>query len=138
MQIGYPTVVRDGDRVLLYYSARFVDQNDKRRQQRGVDARPVHPPLHPVSGHQSGAFIRPAAGSIRFELCEENGTPIPGFTLQESEELFGNDVAHMVRWKQGQDLGGLAGRPVRLRAVLHDADLYSIQFRAPAAEEAGR
>ena len=31
-------------------------------------------------------------------------------------------------WKQGPDVGALAGKPVRLRFVLKDADLYSLRF----------
>jgi hypothetical protein len=34
-----------------------------------------------------------------------------------------------VHWQSGSDLGTLAGKPVRLRFVLRDADLYSIRFR---------
>ena len=28
----------------------------------------------------------------------------------------------------GEDIGALAGAPVRLRIVLHDADLYALRF----------
>ena len=35
----------------------------------------------------------------------------------------------MVRWSGGPDLSRLAGIPLRLRFVLKDADLYSLQFR---------
>jgi hypothetical protein len=34
-----------------------------------------------------------------------------------------------VSWKNGTDLNSLAGRPIRLRFVLKDADVYSMQFR---------
>ncbi len=32
-------------------------------------------------------------------------------------------------WEGGLDVSALAGRPVRLRFAMKDADLYSIQFR---------
>ena len=35
-----------------------------------------------------------------------------------------------VAWERGPDVGSLAGRPVRLRFVMRDADLYALQFRA--------
>jgi len=34
-----------------------------------------------------------------------------------------------VTWKQGRDLRALAGRAVRLRFAMKDADIYSIRFR---------
>ncbi len=73
-------------------------------------------------------YATSAAGALRFELCDKQGAPLEGFTLADSEELFGNDVEHTVSWQGGGDLGALAGRPVRLRVRLHDADLYSIRF----------
>jgi hypothetical protein len=35
----------------------------------------------------------------------------------------------VVVWKQGSDVGKLAGQPIRLRFVLNDADLYAIRFQ---------
>jgi hypothetical protein len=34
-----------------------------------------------------------------------------------------------VGWKNGPDVGTLAGKPIRLRIKLADADLYSINFQ---------
>jgi hypothetical protein len=42
--------------------------------------------------------------------------------------LLGNRLAMPVRWKQGGDLSALAGKPIRLRFVMKDADLYALQF----------
>lgn len=69
-----------------------------------------------------------AIGWLRFELCEEDGSPIDGFSLVESEQLFGNEIAHTVTWAGDPDVSELAGRPVRLRVRMQDADLYSIRF----------
>jgi hypothetical protein len=33
-----------------------------------------------------------------------------------------------VKWKGQESVAALAGKPVRLRIVLRDADLYSVQF----------
>ncbi|HIE04105.1 MAG TPA: hypothetical protein EYP61_05045 [Candidatus Latescibacteria bacterium] len=70
-----------------------------------------------------------AAGSIRVEVQDREGRPIPGFGLEECEELYGDEVEAVVGWKGGTDLGRLARTPVRLRFVLRDADVYSLQFR---------
>jgi hypothetical protein len=55
---------------------------------------------------------------------------IEDFALGECLEMFGDSLERPVRWKRGDDLRRLAGKPVRLRFVLKDADLYSIRFRA--------
>ncbi len=69
-----------------------------------------------------------AAGSIRVEVADERGRPIPGFERESCEEIYGDEVEHAVEWAPGRDLGSLAGRPVRLRFELKDADLYSLRF----------
>ena len=69
-----------------------------------------------------------AAGSLRVELQDESGNPIAGFALKDCMDSIGDSVQHQVRWKDGSDLGQLAGRPVRLRFAMKDADLYSFQF----------
>ena len=74
-------------------------------------------------------FSTSVVGSIRVEIQDADGKPIPGYGLAESEEVFGDELDRVVRWKSGSDLSKLAGRPVRLRFVLHDADLYAIRFR---------
>jgi len=73
-------------------------------------------------------FATSAAGSIQCEIQEADGTPIPGFTLQESDELYGDSLEHAMSWDGRQELKSLAGRPVRLRFVMRDADLYSLRF----------
>jgi hypothetical protein len=74
-------------------------------------------------------FSTSAAGSIRIEIQDSSGQPIGGYTLAESPELFGDSVERSARWNGGSDVSRLAGRPVRLRFVMKDADLYSLRFR---------
>ncbi len=69
-----------------------------------------------------------AAGSIRIEVQDQKGNPIPGFTLQESLEIIGNEVKRQVCWKKNVDVSELAAKPIRLRFVIRDADLYSFKF----------
>lgn len=73
-------------------------------------------------------FATSAAGSLRVEIRDEENRPIPGYTLRESIDLFGNRIAGRAAWKQGHDVSSLAGRPIRLRFVMGDADLYSLRF----------
>lgn len=69
-----------------------------------------------------------AIGSLRFELCRQDGKPYAGFSLADSETLFGNEIVHEVKWKTAADASALSGKPVRLRVQLKDADFYSFQF----------
>ncbi len=74
-------------------------------------------------------FSTAAAGSLRVEIQDAAGIPLEGFRLEDCEEIFGDALDYTVVWKQGREVSQLAGRPVRLRIVLHDADLYALQFR---------
>jgi hypothetical protein len=69
-----------------------------------------------------------AAGSVRVEIQDADGKPLPGRTLAESHDFSGNRLEHDFRWKKGADLSDLAGRVIRLRFVLKDADVYSLRF----------
>ena len=74
-------------------------------------------------------FATSVAGSLQVELQDENGKPLPGYTLDDCDELFGNTLDRGVSWKTKADLSPVIGRAVRVRFVLRDADLYSFQFR---------
>jgi hypothetical protein len=74
-------------------------------------------------------FSTSAAGSVRVELQDESGKALPGYSLAEAVELVGDDVERVVAWKSGADLRRLAGKPVRLRFLMKDADVYSLRFR---------
>ena len=71
-----------------------------------------------------------AAGSIRVEIQDAEGKPIPSFMLAESVEIYGDELERVVAWNGSSDVSLLVGKPVRLRFVMKDADLYSIRFRA--------
>ncbi|MBM4003795.1 MAG: hypothetical protein FJ295_10980 [Planctomycetes bacterium] len=68
------------------------------------------------------------AGSIQVEVQDENGQAIPGFGLNEMTPLFGDELDAAIKWGDSGDLSRLIGRPVRLRFVLKDADLFSLRF----------
>ena len=73
-------------------------------------------------------FATSAAGNIRVEVQSPDGQPVQGFALDDCYEIFGDALARPVAWKNAA-IGALAGQPVRLRFVMSDADLYSLQFR---------
>ena len=80
-----------------------------------------------------------AAGFVRVELQEDNpihelvdpeppGKPIAGFTLDECPEIIGDEIERVVTWKNGSDVSALAGKAVRLRFVMKDADVFALRF----------
>lgn len=81
-----------------------------------------------AGGRLSLNFSSSAAGGLRVELQTPEGRPIPGFGLDESAEIFGDSLDRKVTWKSAPNLGELAGKPVRMRVELKDADLYSFRF----------
>lgn len=74
-------------------------------------------------------FNTSAAGGIRVELQDAEGKPLPGFSLADSRETIGNEIEREVAWTAGADVSSLAGKTVRARFVMKDADLYSLKFR---------
>lgn len=69
-----------------------------------------------------------AAGSIRIEIQSPDGKPIDGFSMPECIESIGDSVNYTVRWRDGSQVTALAGKAVRLRIAMKDADIFSLQF----------
>jgi len=72
-----------------------------------------------------------AAGSIRVEIQDASGKPLPGRDLASCKEIYGDNLERIVSWASGSDLEKWSGRPIRLRFAMRDADLFSFQFRNP-------
>ena len=73
-------------------------------------------------------YATSAAGEVRVEVQDEQGCPAPGLSFEDMDGLFGDDLDAVVNWRGGGDLSRLAGRPVRLRFRLKDADVFSLRF----------
>lgn len=88
----------------------------------------VTKPLTFTGDHLRLNFATSAAGTIRVELQHPDGKPVPGFSLADCHDVFGDTVDRVVSWKSDAKLAEVGGEPVRLRFVLNDADLYSFRF----------
>jgi hypothetical protein len=73
-------------------------------------------------------FATSAAGGVKVELQDASGQPLPGFALADCQEQIGNELDRVVNWKSGSNLSAVAGKPVRLRFALKDADVFAFQF----------
>ena len=70
-----------------------------------------------------------AGGTVRVELQDERGAPIPGYSLADADELNGNSVRMPVSWRGGnRSVAHLSGRPVKLHFSMRDCKLYAFQF----------
>ncbi len=83
-------------------------------------------------------FSTSAVGSIRVEIQTEDGQPIPGFAAADCVEVIGNEIDRTVRWKSGSDVSALAGKTVRLRFVMKDADLFALRFASERGDDTPR
>lgn len=88
----------------------------------------VTPPLTFTGAELRLNFATGVAGAVRVELQDAAGTVQPGFSLDDCEPVFGDAVDRVVAWRAGPGVAALAGRPVRLRFHLSDAEIFSFRF----------
>lgn len=70
-----------------------------------------------------------APGELRVEVLDEQGQPIPGYTLYDCDIVHTtNEINRVVTWGGKHSVAGLAGKPIRLRFAMRDVDLYAFQF----------
>jgi hypothetical protein len=67
-------------------------------------------------------------GSIRVELQDADGQPISKFMAADSQRLTSDSRDALASWTSGSDLASLADKPLRLRFVLNDAELFAFHF----------
>ena len=68
-------------------------------------------------------------GRVLVEVIDAgSGAPIPGYTKEDCIPAIKDSIAERVEWRDGRSLKELAGRTVRLRFHLWQAELYSFWF----------
>jgi hypothetical protein len=60
---------------------------------------------------------------VRIVICDENGEALSGY---DSGKHFGNSLGRAIAFEK--PLGALAGKTVRIKFEMKDADLYSFRF----------
>lgn len=86
-------------------------------------------PLRFEGKHLVINYATSAGGSVQVEIQDTNGTPLPGHAAADCAPITGDAIEHTVAWKGGSDVSSIAGKPVRLRFVMQEADLYSLRFK---------
>jgi hypothetical protein len=70
-----------------------------------------------------------ATGIAQVEILDDHGLVVDGLSQTDCDLIHtANEINRAVSWKGSRDLSKLAGRPIRLRFFLRDADLYAFQF----------
>ena len=88
----------------------------------------ITPPLEFEGKHLFVNVRTSAGGHLRVAVLDTSGAPYKNLGAGECVPINGNYISKEVVWPDG-DLSLYAGKPVRLRFVLRDADLFSFQFR---------
>jgi hypothetical protein len=70
-----------------------------------------------------------AGGQLEVEVVDEHVKPIPGFTRGEFRAIQADGVSLSGRWEKNADLSALAGRSIRLRFYLRQADLFAFEIK---------
>ena len=65
---------------------------------------------------------------VKIEILDLEGKPIPGFALDDCDLIYGDSLDRRVSWNGNRSVESLSGRPVVLRMVLREADVYSLVF----------
>ncbi|GEO22787.1 hypothetical protein CQA01_33210 [Cyclobacterium qasimii] len=73
-------------------------------------------------------YATSAAGEILVELLDEDGNKLPGYSLEECQPIIGNEISRTVYWNKSNDLSKLAGKAIKMRIYLKDADVFSFKF----------
>ena len=71
-------------------------------------------------------------GSVRAELRDVDGTPIPGFELANCVPLETDATAAQVRWRGNPSPAAFLEKPIRLYLTATRCSLYAATFADPA------
>lgn len=74
-------------------------------------------------------FVTRKGGSLKVELQDEQGKPIPGFELANCQSLTGDSIEQTVSWKTSDSVAKLSGKTIRIRFVIQSGDVYSLRSR---------
>jgi hypothetical protein len=151
---GGSNLVYRGDEIWIYYTAQPFTHGDYSLAEKdalgsvmravlrrdgfvSVDAGPepgwfITPPLVFAGGQLVLNVDTGGGGHVRVEIQDVRGAPVPGYALADCDPVNGNSVRYAVSWKGKNELGALAGKPVRLKFSLRSAKLFAFQFQARA------
>ena len=139
-----PPVVEQGDYIYMYYNGTSTSHLVRGGESGiGVARLPKERLVARAAGDELGVLItKPFVmdgehltvnadarrGLMKVEVADIMGDGLEGFSVGEAEEIRENGFRLPVRWKNGDNLGNLKGRAVRLRFYMRDTRFYSFCF----------
>jgi hypothetical protein len=66
---------------------------------------------------------------MKVALLDASGKPVPGYSLEDCDEIREDTIDRMVGWKGKRELLAQSALPVRLHFQLLNARLYSFAIR---------
>ena len=69
-----------------------------------------------------------ALGGVRVELLDEEGAVIPGYALEDSDSMQGNNTSAIVSWRGKHSLIQLVDKNIRLRLAGERCKIFSVRF----------
>jgi hypothetical protein len=85
------------------------------------------PIVHEGNRLELNAMVRPQ-GSLTVQILDAGGRPLEG--IGPSDEVRGDSLRHVVKWKDSANTSKFRDKPVTLRFHLKQAELYSFAFRS--------
>ena len=67
-----------------------------------------------------------ASGDARAALLDESGGATPGFGLEDSDRIQGNDTRYTITWRGNGDLPRLVGKKIKLLLRSRSAKLFAV------------
>jgi hypothetical protein len=67
-------------------------------------------------------------GWLRIELQDSDGNRIPGYAESDCDPIRTDAVRQRVTWRGRDDVGPLAGKPLRVRLRIGDGEVFSFGF----------
>ena len=95
--------------------------------------------MHTVRFSGKHLFVNAAAagGELRAEILDEHGEVITPFSREKCAPIKSDATKVAVRWQGAEDLGDIAGKPVKFRFTLRSGKLFAF-WVSPAASGISR
>ena len=69
-----------------------------------------------------------AYGSFKVELQRADGTPVEGYTIDDSREFYGDTIEYRPDWNGKKEMPFQPGEAFRIRCVARECDIYSLRI----------
>ena len=67
-------------------------------------------------------------GEVKVEIMDPAHWPVSGFALGDADPLTKSGLDITATWKGSDNIGSVAGKPIKLRISLKNAQLFSVRF----------